>query len=40
MNTIKLHIKNYLNYCSLQKRLDSKTIKAYHIDLSQFVNGR
>ena len=38
MNTIKLHIKKYLNYCSLQKRLDSKTIKAYRIDLTQFAN--
>ena len=38
MNNIELHIKNYLDYCSLQRRLDSKTIKAYHIDLTQFTN--
>ena len=32
------HIKSYLDYCSSQKRLDSKTIKAYRIDLTQFNN--
>ena len=37
MKDIELHIKNYLNYCSLQKRLDAKTIKAYRIDLAQFI---
>ena len=26
----------YLSYCKLQKNLDSKTIKAYSIDLNQF----
>lgn len=31
-------IETYINYCSLQKRLDEKTIKAYKIDLSQFTN--
>lgn len=38
MNDIQLHTKKYLDYCSQQKRLDPKTIKAYHIDLNQFVN--
>ena len=38
MNNIELHIKNYLDYCSFQRRLDSKTIKAYRIDLTQFSN--
>lgn len=38
MKDIELHIKNYLSYCSLQKRLDAKTIKAYRIDLSQFIS--
>jgi len=38
MNNIESHIKNYLEYCSLQKRLDAKTIKAYRIDLTQFVS--
>lgn len=36
MNTLQLHIANYLNYCEYQKRLDFKTLKAYRIDLSQF----
>lgn len=39
MTSIELHIKKYLNYCSFQKRLDNKTIKAYRIDLTQFANG-
>lgn len=38
MNNIELHVKNYLSYCSSQKRLDSKTVKAYRIDLTQFIN--
>lgn len=38
MNDIELHIKNYLSYCALQKRLDNKTIKAYRIDLTQFAS--
>lgn len=38
MNDIEIQIKNYLDYCSLQKQLDSKTIKAYRIDLAQFIN--
>lgn len=38
MNNIKQHIKNYLDYCSMQKRLDAKTIKAYRIDLTQFAD--
>lgn len=29
-------IKNYLEYCDLQKCLDQKTLKAYRIDLRQF----
>lgn len=29
-------IKNYLEYCNLQKCLDKKTLKAYQIDLRQF----
>lgn len=27
---------NYIDFCITQKRLDSKTIKAYNIDLFQF----
>lgn len=33
---IKTCIKNYLEYCEMQKRLDKKTLKAYRIDLRQF----
>ena len=38
MTDIRLHITKYLEYCSQQKRLDKKTIKAYRIDLDQFAN--
>lgn len=38
MNNIQLHTNQYLDYCLHQKRLDKKTIKAYHIDLNQFVS--
>lgn len=38
MNNIELHINHYLEYCSLQKRLDNKTIKSYRTDLIQFTN--
>ena len=37
MNNLQNHINNYLEYCSLQKRLDKKTLKAYRIDLRQFT---
>lgn len=36
MNNLQNHIGNYLEYCSVQKRLDEKTLKAYRIDLRQF----
>ena len=36
MNDLQTHIKNYLEYCGSQKRLDEKTLKAYRIDLEQF----
>lgn len=36
MNNLQLHMKNYLEYCQYQKRLDQKTLKAYRIDLRQF----
>lgn len=32
----RICIKNYLEYCEMQKRLDQKTLKAYRIDLRQF----
>lgn len=36
MNELQSYIQNYLDFCQYQKRLDSKTLKAYRIDLSQF----
>ena len=38
MNDLHTCIKNYLEYCQHQKRLDAKTLKAYRIDLAQFYN--
>ncbi len=38
MDNLQTKILGYLTYCQNQKRLDSKTIKAYRIDLSQFVS--
>lgn len=37
MNNLQMHIENYLYYCQVQKRLDAKTLKAYRIDLNQFL---
>lgn len=39
MNNLQDYINNYLEYCQYQKRLDSKTLKAYRIDLRQFQTG-
>ena len=36
MNTFKVHMTNYLEYCKYRKRLNSKTLKAYFIDLKQY----
>ena len=36
MNTLNKYIDEYLEYCEIRKRLDSKTIKAYRIDLNQY----
>ena len=36
MNNLQNHIEIYLEYCSTQKRLNRKTLKAYRIDLQQF----
>ena len=36
MDNMKDYVKNYLEYCQLQKCLDVKTLKAYRIDLRQF----
>lgn len=35
---LKLQLQEYLHSCQFQKRLDTKTIKAYRIDLNQFIN--
>ena len=37
MNNLQATIKQYLNFCKTQKRLDTKTLKAYSIDLKQFA---
>lgn len=37
MKSLNNHIKNYLEYCEYRKRLDSKTLKAYKIDLNQYL---
>ena len=36
MSNLQKHIEKYLEHCQNQKRLDSKTLKAYRIDLTQF----
>ena len=38
MNTLDNYIAEYLEYCEYRKRLDSKHIKAYRIDLKQYHN--
>ena len=38
MNTFCDCINEYIEYCEYRKRLDSKTLKAYKIDLKQFKN--
>ncbi|MCH5269106.1 MAG: tyrosine-type recombinase/integrase [Lachnospiraceae bacterium] len=37
MNDLRTQINSYLHYCESQKRLDTKTLKAYTIDLFQFL---
>lgn len=37
MDNLKILTENYLEYCKHQKRLDPKTLKAYRIDLRQFL---
>lgn len=38
MNPFNYYVAEYLEYCERRKRLDSKTIKAYRIDLKQYDN--
>ena len=37
MYSLEMLKENYLVYCSTQKELNAKTIKAYRIDLTQFI---
>ena len=37
MENLKGNVRRYLEYCEVQKRLDEKTLKAYRIDLKQFL---
>lgn len=37
MDTLQMLQNQYLDYCQYQKRLDDKTLKAYRIDLTQFI---
>ena len=37
MLEVKTEIKKYLKHCSLDRNLSRHTLKAYQIDLSQFV---
>jgi hypothetical protein len=38
MAILEAQISEYLHYCEHQKKLSEKTIKAYSIDLAQFIN--
>jgi len=37
MNALKDYVKEYIEYCKYRKRLDNKTLKAYQIDLNQYL---
>lgn len=37
MNDLHSWVRDYLEYCRFQKNLDDKTLKAYRIDLEQFL---
>lgn len=39
MNNLDAQIIDYLTHCEFQKRLNSKTLKAYKIDLRQRKQG-
>ena len=39
MYTLNYYITEYIEYCEHRKRLDSKTLKAYRIDLKQYENA-
>lgn len=38
MDNLQTLMEHYFDYCQYQKRLDSKTLKAYRIDLGQFLS--
>lgn len=38
MNILEKWIKDYLDYCCINRELNSKTVKAYRIDLTQFYS--
>ena len=38
MNTLDNYITTYLEHCKYRKRLNTKTLKAYTIDLRQYSN--
>lgn len=38
MNTLNKHITEYLEYCEFRKHLNTKTLKAYKIDLKQYLH--
>lgn len=38
MNTLNDYVTEYLEYCEYRKRLNRKTLKAYRIDLKQYVD--
>lgn len=37
MKSLSKNIADYIEYCAYRKRLDSKTLKAYRIDLNQYA---
>lgn len=38
MNTLNTTLTEYLEFCEYRKRLDKKTLKAYRIDLKQYID--
>ena len=38
MENFNIHFKNYIQFCQTQKCLDTKTTRAYNIDISQFAS--
>lgn len=36
MSTLEKYITEYLEYCEYRKRLDTKSLKTYKIDLKQY----